>query len=382
MPKIKVFRIVTSEFALLAHLSNTLNRIDETFKFYVIGDNVSSVSKIYPEVIFIDLPIKRKISLFYDFISTFKLIFYCIKIKPQIIHSIMPKAGLISSIAGFISRVPIRIHTFTGQIWLTYTPIKKFYYIQFDKLIKSLNTECFTDSESQSSLLFKYGIKAKNNQPLEYFLKGSLSGVDINKFNPQLRHSRDVCFLRKNLGIEENDFVILYMARKSIDKGAIDFLRIIYLLQKKTINRVIKFLFIGPDESNCEIQKYFDSNNILSNLIILDTVSNHQNYISCSNILCLPSHKEGFGSIVIDCAAIGVPTIGYNIVGLSDAIVDNFTGFLVKENDIEKFVEKIIYLIENTEILSKFSINCVNNTIQNYNADLFYNKLKSVYLKK
>ena len=53
--------------------------------------------------------------------------------------------------------------------------------------------------------------------------------------------------------------------------------------------------------------------------------------------MCLPSHREGFGSIVIDAASLGVPTIGYNIPGLVDSISDDYSGILVPFKDIDSF---------------------------------------------
>jgi glycosyltransferase involved in cell wall biosynthesis len=382
MAQLKVFRTITSEFALKAHLSNTLNRLDSNLLLFVLGDDVTRLSSNYPQVVFIDIPIKRQINLLYDTYSLILLIYYCIKYRPQVIHSIMPKAGLLSALAGFLTFVPQRYHTFTGQIWITYKPIKKFLFIGIDKFINFLNSQCFTDSKSQSFFLYEYGIKSKFNKPLEYFLKGSLSGVDTVVFNPTCKLSENVLQLRVKLKIKKNDFVVLYMARKSIDKGAIDFLEMVNYLNSNYNTDRLKFLFIGPDESNGAIQSFYDEFGGINNLISIGTVSSHQNYIGVSDILCLPSHKEGFGSIVIDCAAMGIPTVGYNIVGLSDAIINNETGYLVKEYQIVDLAEKVMLLHNDVIKYNKMSERCIQNTLEYFNADLFYQKLVSLYSKR
>jgi glycosyltransferase involved in cell wall biosynthesis len=378
--KIKVFRLVTSEFSLKAHLTNTLKRFDNSFQFFVLGDGVEGNKNLYPNIIFINVPIKRNISPFYDLISLFYLIFLSIKYRPTVLHTIMPKAGLIGAIAGYIAKIPKRYHTFTGQIWINFPTLKKKIFISLDKLICYLNTENFTDSRSQSDFLLLNNIINKDKTKIKYFLNGSLSGVDINIFSPDTKFTANSISLRNKYNITKDDFVILYLARKSLDKGALDFLQIVTHLNQINKKNKFKFLFIGPDESNAEVEKYFKNYGTIVNLINIGTVSNHHLYISISNLLCMPSHKEGFGSIVIDCASMGVPCIGYNIVGLIDAIIDQKTGILVNENDIMGMVNSIINLKNDSEKLLELTTNCIENTKLNYDADLFYSELKRLYL--
>ena len=55
---------------------------------------------------------------------------------------------------------------------------------------------------------------------------------------------------------------------------------------------------------------------------------------------CIPSFREGFGTVVIEAASCRLPSLGSNIYGLKDAIIEHKTGFFhkVKINDIKKNV--------------------------------------------
>jgi glycosyltransferase involved in cell wall biosynthesis len=67
--------------------------------------------------------------------------------------------------------------------------------------------------------------------------------------------------------------------------------------------------------------------------------------MAISDVLCVPSYREGFSTVVIEAAAMGVPTIGSNIYGLSDAVVDGETGVLVEPKnvpDLKRAIEKIV----------------------------------------
>ncbi len=151
--KVRLLRVVTQAEVVPWHLKNFIERSENDYQLFIVGDNVSRFSNEYPYVTFIDNEIVRKTSIFYDVKALVKLIFICFKIRPQIIHSIMPKAGLLAPVAGLISFVPIRIHTFTGQVWATKKGFAKRFYKFIDKLIFKTTTSCLTDSQSQSNFL-------------------------------------------------------------------------------------------------------------------------------------------------------------------------------------------------------------------------------------
>ena len=66
--------------------------------------------------------------------------------------------------------------------------------------------------------------------------------------------------------------------------------------------------------------------------------------MAASDFFVLPSHREGFGSSVLEAAACGIPAIGTRIYGLTDAIVDEETGILVPLGDPAALVAAMIKL--------------------------------------
>lgn len=365
--KIKLLRVVTQAEVVPWHLKNFIVRSEKDYQLFITGNDVSRFKDDYPYVTFIDNQILRKTSIFFDTIALFKLIIVCIKIRPKIIHSIMPKAGLLSSMAGLFTFIPIRIHTFTGQVWATKTGVSKIFYKFIDKFVFKITTVCLTDSESQSNFLAENGFLV-NGKPITYLGKGSLSGVDLEKFDIDIVKERNI--LRKKLGIGENDFVYVFLARKSITKGINElfesFGKIAFLPN-------VKLLFIGPDESEGQLDSlHIKFADITDKIISLDIVKEHEKYLAISDVLCLPSSSEGFGTIVIEAAALGVPTIGFDIVGLSDSIVQNYTGILVPFKEVDKFSEAMSSLYRDNEKLEKFKANARARVIKYFSADSVY----------
>jgi glycosyltransferase involved in cell wall biosynthesis len=374
----KIIRTLTVNYCVPAHLDNTLKRIPDDVKLFIIGDKVTEYAQKYPKAIFIDLPIRRNFSLIFDLYVLLKLIKYFKTIKPDIVHSLMTKSGLITAIASKIAGVKIRLHTFTGQIWSNKKGITKMLLRLIDKVICFFNTDCLTDSPSQSDYLYINGVKI-NGKPLKCLSKGSLSGVDLNRFNiEKLLHSKKELKLKLNLN--ESDFILAYIARKSFDKGCMEMLKIFVKIKK--LYPQIKLLYIGPDESKGAIQNFYLSNpEIKNNIIDIGFVHDHENYLAVCNILCLPSFREGFGSIVIDAAALKVPTIGYRIPGLIDSIADGCSGILVDINDMDQFVNKIDFFIKSPDILIQYGNNARKYIEEYFDADLINSELYSIYNK-
>jgi glycosyltransferase involved in cell wall biosynthesis len=375
--KIKIAIVVTSADAVRYHLPNILKRLPHDFEVIVVGSEVSQFKSFYPAIKWVDIYIERKIAPFSDLKALLLLIYFFISNRPDIVHSIMPKSGLLTSIAGFFCRVPVRIHTFTGQVWAMKSGVLPIILRAADKIVVLLNNYCLTDSPSQSNFLFEHKI-SKSSQPLPVLLKGSLSGVELERFD--LTNLKDsATHLRAELGISEEDFIYSYIARKTRDKGAEDILLAFSLISKKIEN--VRLLFVGPYE-DVEIEKIRKARpDLFNNVIDVDRVDNHEVYLAVTDVLCLPSYREGFGSIVIDAASMGIPTIGSSIPGLTDSIINHETGILFSLGNISELATQMEYLKNNTLIRRKMGSSAKARALEFFAADKLYSALKDFYLK-
>lgn len=375
--KLKVVRIVTASYVVPWHLNNTLLRMPIDFEVCVVGQDVSKYRDAYPDVLFFDIDIERKKTFFSDFVALLALCRFFIIYKPDIAHSIMPKSGLLAALSGFCCRVPIRIHTFTGQTWAARIGFSRYFYYLIDRLINFLNTACLTDSSSQSVFLLRNKI-SDSGRPLPILSKGSLSGVDISRFD-LFSLSGASAQLRTDLGLHKDNFVFSFIARKTRDKGAVDVLKAF-----STVSNIVeksKLLFVGPDEDG-EISHLRESNpELFQNVIEVGYVSNHEVYLAITDVLCLPSYREGFGSIVIDAAAMGVPTIGSRIPGLTDSIADTQTGLLFSVGNLDELVSHMLAFVENPKMREEMGVRAKARVDEFFTADRLYAALKEFYLE-
>lgn len=375
--KLRVVRIVTASYVVPWHLNNTLRRIPADFEVCVVGQDVSQNKDSYPNVKFVDININRKSSLILDGLALIALCRFFLSYKPDIVHSIMPKAGLLAALAGFICRVPIRIHTFTGQTWVAREGLARYFYYMLDRLINSLNTVCLTDSFSQSAFLLDNKI-SHSGRPLPVLSRGSLSGVDVARFNlSSLAEAANQ--LRASLNLGKEHFVFAFVARKTRGKGAIDMLKAFFSVS--VVSRNARLLFVGPDEDG-EIERLHKANpELFVNVIDVGHVSNHEVYLAITDVLCLPSYREGFGSIVIDAAAMGVPTIGSCIPGLIDSVVDKQTGMLFSAGNLDEMVKLMLAFVEDPQMRQTMGSCAKARVDEFFTADRLYAALKEFYLE-
>ena len=331
LPKLKVLRVVTVHECVLWHLGKTLDDLSQHFDVTVAGEGVSRYANRFPHVAWADINIPRKVRPFQDLKSLFQIFVLCKRLRPDIVHSIMPKAGLLTALATRAAGIRVRLHTFTGQVWDTKAGFSRTVYKALDRTIVRLNSVCLTDSPSQSEHLLANNI-GMAGRPLPILGKGSLVGVDLERFDRQ-RISASARVTRSSLGLSDAHFVVAFVARKSRDKGALDMLKAFALAKSGASH--LRLLFIGPDESTGEIDRLRQTDPGLFDAVIeRGTVNNHEEYLLASDVLCVPSYREGFGSVVIDAAALGVPCVGSRIAGLVDAVEDGTTGLLHPAGDI------------------------------------------------
>lgn len=294
------------------------------------------------------LLIPRSISPKADFLATLNLFRLLKQLSPQIVHSTTPKAGLIAAIAGFMASVPIRLHTFTGQPWLNLRGALRMAARQSDRLIGWLSTRCYADSLSQSKFLVKEGLLPVNK--ICVVGEGSLSGVDVDRFDREKVGLETRERVRKELGISSKTPVLLFIGRIARDKGIRELLTAAEQLHSQAVD--FSLLLLGPmdDEAGGHSSISRPELEGPSYLHYLGYSAVPEEFIAASDVLCLPSYREGFGTVVIEAAAMGVPTVGTHITGLVDAVVDGETGILVAVRDALALANALRTLIEKPDL--------------------------------
>ena len=274
-------------------------------------------------------PILRSINLLKDVVGLITLVRIFKKQQFECVHSLTPKAGLLTALAGKLVGIPNRVHIFTGQVWATRKGIMRFVLKSMDKLIVSCDTRLLVDGEGQRQFLIKEGVLNEGNSIVP--AEGSIAGINLDRFiiSEKIRKEE-----RSHLGLADNDVVYIFLGRLNHDKGIGELYEAFNRLVKVCPNA--KLLFYGVDEDDYD-----------SKITLYPNIKKGENYffpgitrtpfkaLQAGDVFVLPTWREGFGVSVLEAQALGLPVITSDAYGVVDASVENVTGLRCGVNDPE-----------------------------------------------
>ena len=261
--------------------------------------------------------------------------------RPSAVHTITPKAGLLGMVA-LVARVPVRVHSFTGQVWLTRTGFLRWLLKLTDKLIAAMATDILVDSSSQRDFLIKQGVVTAENSIV--LGAGSICGVDIQRFRPDLEVRK---VLRAEMGVSQNTFVCLYLGRLNKEKGVLDLACGFSKFAKTQPNA--ELWVVGPDEDGIYGEILNITRPISGQVRRVGYTSEPERFMQSADLFCLPSYREGFGSSIIEAAACSVPSLASRIYGLTDSVIEVRTGWMHEAGNISDISNKLEMILKDPD---------------------------------
>jgi len=315
----------------------------------------------------------RDPSIIFDLVTLVKLWMLFRREQFDVVHSSTPKAGLLCALAGFMARVPVRIHSFTGQRWVTESGLKRRILIMFDRMIVQFCTVVYADSRSQMEFLLNSGVIKKKQ--ISVIGEGSLGGINIARHSTSLPKTQ--AQVLDETGIDLNCFKFLYVGRLNRDKGILELVIAFKKLYEQHPNSVL--VLVGPREMGSGKLDQWLVDLIESHPAIYEIgfVESPQAWFDACDVQVLPSYREGFGTVVLEAALAGVPTIGTNIYGLRDAIVDGETGELIPVRDAEALHHAMKQFLDDRELVERYGAKARERVI----AKFGYEKIASALLQ-
>ena len=299
-----------------------------------------------PGVRLVSLPIERRIDLVADLRALIGLFLLFRREGFDAVHSITPKAGLLAMMAARLAGVPHRIHWFTGQVWVTHKGFARNLLKTADRIVAMCANHLLADSFSQLDFLETETVVAKRLASVIGY--GSISGVDLGHFHPDatLRNK-----MRKEWGLPQKACLLLFAGRLNQDKGILDLALAFAELSRRRND--VWLVVVGHDEAGIVNEFERLCGVALSRVRRFDYLATLMHAMVAADILVLPSYREGFGTVVIEAAACGVPAVVSRIYGLTDAVDENVTGLMHLAGDVPGLVDCLQRLCDDGDLRQK-----------------------------
>ena len=266
------------------------------------------------------------------------------KEKFDLIQYATPNAAFYAAIASWLSGSKNRKYHLMGFRFLGFSGVRRWIFKQVEKLACALSTDIECVSKSNMELGIEMGIFPSEKAKVLHY--GSSAGVDLTRFDIQ-KKARWRKELREVFTYKDADCVFGYAGRITRDKGINEILT--------AFNNVAcenkKLFIVGrmENEASLDADLLADSRKN-RNIQFCDEVQDIEKYYAMMDVLLLPSYREGFGNIVIEAEAMGVPVIVTDIPGPTDAMACGKTGLVIPVRDANALVVAMTQLAEDKDL--------------------------------
>lgn len=359
----KVIRVAAAPMSLDKLLRGQLRFLNNYYEVIGVASPDEATLKKVAEregIRTIGIEIERKISLMKDVRSLVRLYRLFRHERPNIVHSLTPKAGLLSMVAARLAGVPVRIHTFTGLIFPWRQGYMRKLLKTMDKVTCMAATTVIPEGEGVRRDLMNNRITSKLSNVLA---NGNINGVDLEHFKPVMRKSDDTvtCYV--------------FVGRIVRDKGIEDLQKAFERLDNARLIMVGGFeQHLNPLSDDC--LEWLKNDERVDCVGYIEDI---RPYLAEADVLLLPSHREGFPNTPLQAGAMGLPVIATNICGCNEIIIDGVTGLLVEPRNANQLYSAMKKLADNPLLRKEMGEKARIHISQNFSHKEVWNALLKFY---
>lgn len=284
-----------------------------------------------------------------------------------------PNAAFYTSIAAKKAKVPVRLYCQWGIRYMGFEGIRRSIFKYLEK--KTCRNSTYIEAESHNIRRFSLQEKLYDESKSCVIWNGSASGVDLTKFDiskkPGWRND-----IRDTYGINCDEVVFAFAGRLTADKGVNELLEAFRTLS--SVNKKVRLMIMGgiDDRSTIKDELYAFAENS-DQVILTGSVDDIERYYAASDVFVAPSYREGFGLVVVEAEAMGLPAIVSDVPGQVDAIIPNETGLLCKVKDADSLLSALKKMNFNREFRDDLSNKAVEFAVKNFNQLTLFGMLKN-----
>ena len=281
----------------------------------------------------IGVHMERRISPWKDLVSLIKIVRALKKEKPDMVHSMTPKAGLLCMMAARWCGVPIRVHTFTGLVWPTATGLSRQILMMTDKLTCACATHIIPEGEGVKMDLQR----SITQKPMKVLGYGNVKGIDLDYWGKTTKK------------VEELPFTFVFVGRIVRDKGMNELVAAFVRLHKECTDT--RLVLVGRFEDTLD-PVFPETKRLIESSDSIEAVGEQKDvrpFYEQSDVLVFPSYREGFPNVVIEAGAMGLPCIVTDINGSREIIENGKNGVIVPPHDEQALYNAMRWMMEHSD---------------------------------
>lgn len=321
------------------------------------------------------IPVKMKRGIAFDGIGVICKLYHIFKEENfDAVQYSTKNASVYASIAAFLAKVPTRIYCQWGMMFVALTGIKRVLMKWIELLISGLAT----DIEVESFSMYEKAIEEHIYKPekAKVIWNGSACGVALEKYDLSRKQQwRDE--VRAKYGISGEAIVFGYCGRITKDKGLNELFNAFRALIKET-DRDAYLMIIGAyDHAETIDQELF--NWALNNERVVFTGYTREvpKFYSALDVFCSLSYREGFGLVVIEAAAMEVPSIVSDALGQRDTTIDKQTGLITRTHNMDDVIEAMRFYVSDSSAAPSMGKNARKMVEEKYEQNELFKLLSA-----
>lgn len=379
MSKPKLIRVTTVPISLEKLLGKQLSFMDQHFDLKAVSADAPALSEVGKKLGVKTYPVEmtRQITPVQDLKALWKMYRFLKLERPSVIHSHTPKAGLVSMLAAKLAGVPHRLHTVAGLPLMEAQGLKRKILMLVEELTYAAATHVYPNSKGLSDFILEN--KLTKGTKLKVIANGSSNGIDTTYFDKDNLDQNDLFVLKKNLNIEDDDKVFIFVGRLVGDKGLNELIDAFDEIARNNTNTKLILVGTFEDELDPLQRSTLEKIKLNSNIINVGWQTDVRPYLAIADILTFPSYREGFPNVVMQAGAMGLASIVSNINGCNEIIIENKNGLIIPVKNKKALAEAMQKLLNDQVLLNSLKTNARPLIVDRYQQQVIWDALLTEY---
>lgn len=323
-------------------------------------------------------PLTRKITPLTDLLALWQLVVWFRKLKPDIVHTHTPKAGLLGMMAARIAGVPHRLHTVAGMPLMEKTGMTRTILEYAEALTYKCATRVLPNSHSLGDFITReFNIDTRK---LKVIGKGSSNGIDTTHFKRTEEMESQAAEIRQKYHLPATGPVFCFVGRIVQDKGINELIEAFSHLSKTQPDA--RLLLVGLFEDDLDPVLPSTRSVIKANerIITPGFQRDIRPFLAASDVFVFPSYREGFPNVVLQAACMGLPCIVSDINGCNEIIQHMESGLVVPPKDAQALESAMVTLAKDADLRETFGNEARKNVVRDFEQSTLWEQLYNEYL--